>query len=386
MKPRYTIYIISKGRWESRLTVKSLEQMNVPYTIVVEPQEFDRYAAVIDEKKILVTPFSNLGQGSIPVRNFVWEDALNKYGKDSRHWILDDNIDGFGRLNYNLKLRVRTGSTFRAIEDWVDRYENIGIAGMEYDYFITRKSVFPPLRLNTRIYSCILLKNDLPYRWRGKYNEDTDLSLRALKDGWCTALFIAFYCYKTPTLLMSGGNTDTIYNTGDKRKEFAESLKEQHPDCVQVVWRYNRWHHDVDYSRFKNNKLKMKDGLAIKPEIDNYGMVLIQDSNTEEKNGNALPKVRSEVYSMEPSKDERLTEPEADIKKQAGELEQYEAENNIAKSLENLLLNGKTKDERKQLLFEWLRISKNDIESLMEDSKANIDLLFRKRLLKEMSE
>lgn len=78
MNPKYPIYIISKGRWESRLTVRSLDLINVPYRVVIEPQEYDKYAAVIDPKKLIVTPFSNLGQGSIPVRNFVWEHSINE--------------------------------------------------------------------------------------------------------------------------------------------------------------------------------------------------------------------------------------------------------------------------------------------------------------------
>lgn len=32
-----------------------------------------------------------------------------------------------------------------------------------------------------RAFPCILIQNDIPFRWRGRYNEDTDLSLRALK-------------------------------------------------------------------------------------------------------------------------------------------------------------------------------------------------------------
>ena len=60
MNPKYPVYVISKGRWESRLTSKSLERMKVPYHIVVEPQEYDNYASVIDKDKILVLPFSNL--------------------------------------------------------------------------------------------------------------------------------------------------------------------------------------------------------------------------------------------------------------------------------------------------------------------------------------
>lgn len=273
MKPKYPIYIISKGRWESRLTVKTLEAMNVPYHIVIEPQEYQQYSAVISPDKILQLPFSNLGKGSIPARNWVWEHAITSGAE--RHWILDDNIGGFGRLNNNLKIQIITGTIFCIVEDFVDRYKNIALAGCEYDYFIPRKTKVAPYRLNTRIYSNILIKNDLPHRWRGKYNEDTDISLRILKDGWCTILFQAFFAYKTPTLMMKGGNTDVLYATGDKRREFAESLKEQHPDVVDIVWRYNRWHHEVDYRRFQYNKLILRDDINIPDVINNYGLKLI---------------------------------------------------------------------------------------------------------------
>jgi len=76
----FPIYIVSKGRWENRLTSKALEAMNIPYRIVIEPQEFDQYASVIDPTKILVLPFSNLEQGSIPARNYIWE--LKKIEKE----------------------------------------------------------------------------------------------------------------------------------------------------------------------------------------------------------------------------------------------------------------------------------------------------------------
>ena len=56
MNPEYPIYIVSKGRWETRLTSRALEEMNVPYHIIVEKSEYDKYAAVIDPAKILITP------------------------------------------------------------------------------------------------------------------------------------------------------------------------------------------------------------------------------------------------------------------------------------------------------------------------------------------
>ena len=108
MNPKYQVYIISKGRWESRLTSKALESMNVPYHIVIEPQEYDNYASVIDSSKIYILPFSNLGQGSIPARNWVWEHSINK--GDERHWILDDNISAFRRFNNNKKYLVTSGT------------------------------------------------------------------------------------------------------------------------------------------------------------------------------------------------------------------------------------------------------------------------------------
>ena len=277
MNPKYPVYIISKGRWETRKTSKAFEKIKVPYSIVIEPQEYDNYAAVIDPKKILVLPFSNLGQGSIPARNWVWEHSI-KQGAE-RHWILDDNISGFYRLNLNLKAPVSSGTIFRAAEDFVDRYENVAKAGFNYFMFAPRKSILKPFTLNTRVYSCILLKNDVKYRWRGRYNEDTDLSLRLLKAGYCTILFNAFLCYKSTTMTMKGGNTDELYKQNkeiDGRLLMAQSLVEQHPDITRVVRRWGRWQHYVNYSRFKGNKLKRRSGLTVSPNINNYGMIPVK--------------------------------------------------------------------------------------------------------------
>ena len=221
MTPDYPIYIISKGRWESRLTAKALEGANIPYHIVIEPQEYDQYAAVIDPEKIYPLPFSNLGQGSISARNWVWEHAIESGAK--RHWILDDNIRAFYRFSHNTFYKVTSGSIFRASEEFVNRYKNIALTGFQYFMFARRyERQARPFNLNTRIYSNILINNDIPFRWRGRYNEDTDLSLRALKAGWCTILFYAFLARKEPTMQMSGGNTDELYQD-DGRLKMAQS-------------------------------------------------------------------------------------------------------------------------------------------------------------------
>lgn len=279
MLPKYPIYVISKGRWEpkSRLTQRTLEEIGCPYRIVVEPQEYDNYAQYIDPKKIIVTPFSNLGQGSIPVRNFVWEHSIQEGHK--KHWILDDNMRYFYRWHNGKRIRINTPNFWRAVEDFVDRYENVKMSGLNYRFFVPSNCGKPPYQVNTRIYSCILLDNDLDLRWRGKYNEDTDLSLRILKEGHCTILFNQFLTGKVATHTMKGGNTEEVYNLGgdgfDNRREFAESLKKQHPDVVRIVERYGRWHHEVNYSVF-TQKLKRKENLNIPLEPNNYGMKLVE--------------------------------------------------------------------------------------------------------------
>ena len=251
--------------------------MGIPYHIVIEPQERDHYAAAIDPEKILVLPFSNLDQGSIPARNWVWEHSI-KEGAE-RHWILDDNLRWFARLYDNKKVLVTSGTCFHITEDFVDRYENIAIAGLQYEMFLPALQKQKPYLLNTRIYSCILIKNDIPYRWRGRYNEDTDLSLRALKGGWCTFLMQQFMCKKTTTMTMKGGNTESLYKLDSKRDGrllMAQSLQAQHPDVVKITRKWGRWQHQVDYRPFKKNRLIKRKDIVIPEGINNYGMVLVK--------------------------------------------------------------------------------------------------------------
>lgn len=281
MNPKYPIYIPSKGRWKSRQTSKALEKMGVPYYIVIEPQEYKKYAEVIDKKKILTLPWTkpNSNTELVITRNWIKQHSINIGAK--RHWQIDDNIKDFYRLNKNIKYRVASGTIFKCIEDFVDRYENIAISGMQYEMFVPRKTKVPPFLLNTRVYSCSLILNKIPYEWRGIYNDDTDICLRVLKDGWCTILFQAFLCDKAPTMAIKGGNTEIYY--GDGRLKMAQSLNEQHPHTTRVSWKFNRWQHHVNYKPYRHNKLIKKKGLVIPKGVNNYGMVLKTLKNRKEK-------------------------------------------------------------------------------------------------------
>ena len=60
MMPRFPVFIPSKGRWQYCTTMKAMEKIGVPYKAVVEPQEYDLYAAQLGEKNLMVLPFLRL--------------------------------------------------------------------------------------------------------------------------------------------------------------------------------------------------------------------------------------------------------------------------------------------------------------------------------------
>jgi hypothetical protein len=268
MMPQYPIYVPTKGRYDSRLTIKALQRLGLKFFAVVEPQEYARYALEIDSSRILVVPHRDCGV--VATRNWIWDHALAS-GID-RYWTMDDNIKAFYRFNRNLKVPMACPNFLVAIESFVDRYENVPVAGMNYDFFCKQRDPLPPYYLNRQVYSNMLIETRAPYRFEGFYNEDTDLCLRILKNGLCTIKFNAFLIGKATTMTVGGGNTP--YYQGDGRLKMARELRDKHPDVTRISHKFGHWQHHVDYRSFKSNRLKQRAGAVVKPGIDNFGMVL----------------------------------------------------------------------------------------------------------------
>jgi hypothetical protein len=275
MNPRYPVFIPTKGRWESRLTIKALENIGVPYKAVIEAQEYDNYAAVIDSNNIIVLPYRD--KGLVVTRNWIWDYALSQ--GYPRFWTMDDNIRNFYRMNHNLKVPITTGTPLCVMEDFTERYTNVPVSGMNYFMFASRKTKAAPFTLNTRVYSNMLIETDArdprgkPYRNEGFYNDDTDLCLRILKDGYCTILFNAFLIRKSVTMTVKGGMTP--HYQGDGRLKMAQELQAKHPDVTKITFKWGRWQHQVDYRPFKANRLIKRPGVVIPEGVNDYGMKLV---------------------------------------------------------------------------------------------------------------
>lgn len=257
---KYPIYVISKGRWDLSYTASFLLKDGITFKLVVEPQEFDNYASKFGADQLLKLPFSNLGLGSIPARNWVWDHAKQSGAK--RHWILDDNIRSVKTFVKGKRVRCHSRQAFSTAEQFVDRYSNVAIAGLNYAMFGFcggSRTPVPPFYLNTRVYSCLLINNAIPFRWRGRYNEDTDLCLQVLTAGYCTVNINAFLIEKLATMTCKGGNTAELYK-GNGRLKMARSLELQwahYPGLVKTIWRFNRPQHWVNWKQFKHPLVKL---------------------------------------------------------------------------------------------------------------------------------
>jgi len=267
---RFPFYIPSKGRPDKQLTVRRLGQAGIVPTLVVEDAEHDAYAAANPGIPVVVWPQRYMDEyertpeldphpTTGAAHNFAW-DHSRELGF-SHHWIMDDNLRNMHyRTRAGRVARPQTPEPFRWHEDLMLRYQNL--AGFSLGLGHTFGSV--PFTLNTRLYCAVLYRNDLNesgIKWRRGLNDDTIVSLDILKTRyWCTAESHLLLGYKVPTSRtqrMDGGMTDFYAHGGFIRKA-AEAIR-VHPDCVRMVNRYGRVHHQIDYSQFTQTLIPAKE-------------------------------------------------------------------------------------------------------------------------------
>ena len=264
-EPIYPIYVISYSRYEKRpLTSVALNEMKQNHYLVVEKKQYDNYKQYVNSYTTILVmsdKYDDIKYGkngeepvmsSTCVRNFVWEHSRNN--GDKRHWILDDNIKRFVRWNRMNHIDCISPMCFRSCEIITDRMKNCLMSGLSY------KSMCPaidtnhtPVILNTHVYSCILLSNEPNEEcyWRGRYNEDVDLSIRILKTGTPTIKLNTFLCDKLETGSCKGGNEE-IYSKGlvssmeEGMKKKYDYIYNLHPQYIgNRPLKRNKYHHDI---------------------------------------------------------------------------------------------------------------------------------------------
>ena len=227
-QPKYPIFVVSRGRsgeFKNHIS-HQLTKMQVNHYIVVEDWDYDNYVKCklnespyctilqmdmsYKDKYDVINP--DLGSKIDPrngkpvtgpgaARNWAADYAKNTL-KQNWCWILDDNTDQFTRYWRGRRVISHSPEIFRSCERYVDRFTNIGLAGLNYECFAIGGEHIPPVIINTRIYSYGLWNLNCPYiMQRGRYNEDTIQSLDVLSHGWCTVQFNCMLADKMHTQL-----------------------------------------------------------------------------------------------------------------------------------------------------------------------------------------
>lgn len=263
----FPIYIPSKGRHDIRGTARLFDRLGLPnYTLIVEEYERAKYANKWGSDRVAVLPrvfqeeFETCDEHglSLPLgvglaRNFAWH--LAEEAGAAWHWAIDDNQVALYRYDGTDYTIVTDGPKFFAdMEKIITGYRNLGMAGPHDEKFIIRGESPKPAK-NTRIYSFNAMRTDLPIRWRGRWNDDTILTLDMLTNRWCTLLFRHMLMDKAETWTsrensaeLKGGCSDDFYRvagTGPKSRLLARV----YPHHVKVVQRFSRIHHFVDYRK-----------------------------------------------------------------------------------------------------------------------------------------
>jgi len=151
------------------------------------------------------------------------------------------------------------------MENFVYKYDNIYMAWPNYSMFAIPNKRLKKFIANTRIYSCNLIKNNIPFRWRWRYNEDTILSLDILSKWFCTIQFNSFLQDKLWTQVQKWGNSDEFYLKEWIRKKWqryadtwtlnkSQMLVDVYPQYAKLKYKFSRIHHIVNYTHFKWNK------------------------------------------------------------------------------------------------------------------------------------
>ncbi|MGL4568012.1 MAG: hypothetical protein ACRCU6_05740, partial [Fusobacteriaceae bacterium] len=142
------IFIPSKGRWNYCKTADTLISLGIKsFYIIVEVQEFEKYAENYPVENILILPEEyffeyeveksfkrEMSFGPGPARNFAW-DYSKKLGCNS-HWVIDDNVDGFVCFAPgNSRIPIKHPIFFQIAEEFFDKQESVKMGSLNYRFF-----------------------------------------------------------------------------------------------------------------------------------------------------------------------------------------------------------------------------------------------------------
>lgn len=202
---KFKIYIPSKGRANRCFTAMYLKNNNIPFNIVVEPNDYDNYLEVYSKDELVVLDANSKGLSY--ARNFIKRFSLSR-GEDY-HWQLDDDISYLVKRIDGKNLKINPLEIFNEVEEKTLKYKNIKVSGLKDVVFAWTKK--EARNVNKLIASAFLVENDLGINWSDNMIEDIDYCIQVLEKGYCTLIFNRLAYQKKPNNKDLGGQAGFNY-------------------------------------------------------------------------------------------------------------------------------------------------------------------------------
>lgn len=175
----WPIYVPSKGRPKTS-TCRLLRDSHVPYSVVVEPQDFESYRAEQNHSWILTLPEND--KGIAFVRNFI-KDSATKEGL-KWYWMLDDDITNTFLIDSGKAAKTPIGAVLLTAQKVFARSSLVAQGALEYQQFAWSAKKDHAFGY-CDVAVCINVKKtqNINYRKEMELKEDRDFTLQIFASG-----------------------------------------------------------------------------------------------------------------------------------------------------------------------------------------------------------
>jgi TET-Associated Glycosyltransferase len=225
----HPVFVCSKGRPDGS-TFDLLEKSGIPYTILVEPQDVDKYA---ERRKILYALPEN-NQGIAYVRNQVL--GLARVNCLKWIWMLDDDITSTFLVRDWKTVKTPIFDVLLAAQKELTNVPNLAQGALEYNQFAwsAKKSIAINSYCDVAVFINVERTKDLKYRKEFDLKEDRDFTLQCLRKGF----FTARSCWTAFAAPKNGSNKGGLFEEYAKQgreREAAERMSREWPGTCEVV-------------------------------------------------------------------------------------------------------------------------------------------------------
>lgn len=226
------IFVPSKNRVNNAKLLQVANEQNHVLTVVIEPQDYNKYLQAFPNLKIIVLPKDN--GGITYVRNYIKE--FTEQNNITYYWQLDDDITNL----YHREGTRMVKDSFNVIKQASELFigNNIALGGLEYQQFAwsATKEFVKNSFCDVAVFVDNTKTKGLRYRNYVEGKEDRDFAMQVIKSGQQTARTTLFAFSAPSNGSNQGGLKEIFYDIG-KESDCVKNMVELWGQniCVPIV-------------------------------------------------------------------------------------------------------------------------------------------------------